>query len=524
MKRLGIFLGFTPKQMVPHEGIARLIGFIVKGATESGDISVTLAGPSWLKPEIIALLDDANVPRGSVEIVTTRKEPYIVKIWRVLAKIKSRDKKPKARKHRLKRLVKQLLLLVVSWLSTRSTLLFVAGCILLAAAALILAIPLLLVLIFLAAAFVGSRTLPRVSRHPISHRVLGKLGEFKLSVTSSLNIVDRVRESELKRLIGKVNRRKDIDVWYVPSMFWPEVSGLQGKVVMAAPDIVFYEHPSQYTTAEFRGALDRISASVKAADHLICYSDYVRQNHMVERQHVPEERVSVIRHGFVDTSAVERGDGSREASLDVLHSYLQKKKHQLPSYLAGFRFDDVPFLFYSSQVRPHKNIEGLVITYEKLLREHFRPVKLVLTGRFSGNDRIAGIVRKHGLERDVISLPSVPNDVLAALYRLSCLSVNPTMFEGGFPFTFAEGYSVGTPSIMSRIPVVTEIIKDESLLDMMTFDPRDRDEMLKKILWGMDNADALYNAQRPLFDSMSMRTWTTVADEYLGLMRKVAEE
>jgi hypothetical protein len=75
---------------------------------------------------------------------------------------------------------------------------------------------------------------------------------------------------------------------------------------------------------------------------------------------------------------------------------------------------------------------------------------------------------------------------------------------------------------MSRIPVVTEVIKSDSLLDMMTFDPRDREEMLKKILWGMDNVDALYNAQSDLLVSMSKRTWTSVAREYLGVMREVA--
>lgn len=336
-----------------------------------------------------------------------------------------------------------------------------------------------------------------------------------------MGIVDRVRESELSRLIRKINRRKDVDVWYVPSMFWPEVAALDGKVVMAAPDIVFYEHPAQYTGEDFEGSLERITTSLAAADHLISYSDHVKQHHMVERQGIPPDRVSVIRHGIVDMGDIEGTDGNRAGALDVLHRYLFSKRHVLPRYLDGFRFDDVPFLFYSSQVRPHKNIEGLIVTYEKILREHYRPVKLILTAGIEDTDRIKDFVNDRGLQRDVISLYSVPNKVLAALYRLATLAVTPTMFEGGFPFTFSEAYSVGTPSVMSRIPAVTEVIRDEDLLNLMTFDPRNRKDMLRKILWGLDNRQALLDAQRPLFEGQSARTWSTVADEYLDLMRSV---
>ncbi|TPK14177.1 glycosyltransferase [Mesorhizobium sp. B2-5-11] len=521
MKRLGVFLGFTPKQLAPHEGISRLIAFIVKGAVQSKGISVTIAGPSWLKGEIIALLDDAGIDRKSIDIVTTAGEPYIVKIWRLWAYLRASPDKARPRRFRLKRLLKKSLYLVVSWLSTTSTVVFVLGAILLAALAISLAVPGIVVAFSLAAVFLAKRGSGRVMRHPLAYRLLRKYRATKKRAIVAMGIVDRVREAELSRLIRKLNRRKDIDVWYVPSMFWPEVAALNSRVVMAAPDIVFYEHPAQYTGEDFEGSLERITASLAAADHLISYSDYVKQHHIVEQQGIPASRVSVIRHGIIDTRDIEGDKGSKEGALDVLHGYLDEKKNILPEYLDGFRFDDVPFLFYSSQVRPHKNIEGLIATYEKVLREHYRPVKLVLTAKIAGNERIRDFIADRGLQRDVISLPSVPNNVLAALYRLAALSVTPTMFEGGFPFTFSEAYSVGTPSVMSRIPAVSEVIQDKKLLDLMTFDPRDRKDMLSKILWGLDNRDELLAAQRPLFEALSDRTWSKVADEYLDLMLSV---
>ncbi len=116
------------------------------------------------------------------------------------------------------------------------------------------------------------------------------------------------------------------------------------------------------------------------------------------------------------------------------------------------------------------------------MKEHQRPAKLILTAQFQYDKRIQTFIDDNGLHADVLSLHSVPNKVLAALYHLASLSVTPTNFEGGFPFTFSEAYSVGTPSIMSRIPVVQEVIDDPELQDLMTFNPLDVDDIANKMI------------------------------------------
>ncbi|MBZ9896624.1 glycosyltransferase [Mesorhizobium sp. BR1-1-6] len=522
MKKMGIFLGYTPRQLVPHEGITRLLGFIIRGAVNSGEIAVTVAGPGWLKTDIINLLDDAGVPPGSVDIVTTKGEPYLIKLWRIKTWFSpGAIKRPaKLKRKRVFNLLVDGVSLVVRWLSNSSIFVFLLGVVLLAFLIVIMALPVLLSAVIVAGLYAAKRLLRRV-RSGRFYRAKNWLLIRWGYLLNAVGPLDTVRAAELNRLVRLLNRRRDIDVWYVPSMFWPETSKLQGKVVMAAPDIVFYEHPAQFISPSDLRAHHRISQSIAGADRLITYSDHVKATHIVNRHGVDPDHVSVIRHGFVDMASIERGDKTRRGALDILHQYMKKKEDSLPSYLNGFKFDDVKFLFYSSQVRPHKNIEGLISVFERVLREHYRPVKLVLTGRVGQVQRIRDMIDNRGLQRDVISLPAVPNHVLAALYRLSALSVTPTQFEGGFPFTFSEAYSVGTPSVMSRIPVVTELLKDRKLLDIMTFDPQDREDMLRKVLWGLDNRETLFQAQRPLFEVLSARTWSKVADEYLDLMRSV---
>ncbi|MBZ9727399.1 glycosyltransferase [Mesorhizobium sp. CO1-1-11] len=523
MKKLGIFLGYTPRQLVPHEGITRLLGFIVRGAVRAGDISVTIAGPAWLKKDILNLLDDAGVPAGSVDIITTKGEPYLIRLWRVWTRIFQKSKPRKLKRNRLFRYITKGMRIIVDWLSHSSFYVFAFGIILILILTLAFTLP-LLILATIGVGIYAARRLSSKFRGSRYYRAKNWVMSRFYYILSTIGPLDTVQSHELNRLVKLLNRRRDIDVWYVPSMFWPEISRLRGKVVMAAPDIVFYEHPAQYVgPAEMRTS-ERMSKSIAGADQLITYSDHVKTSHIVSRHNVDPRHVTVIRHGFVDMASIERGNGTKQNALDVLHNYLKEKEESFPEYLRGFRFDDVKFLFYSSQIRPHKNIEALIGVFERVLRDHYQPVKLILTGRTASNERVWKLIGERGLQRDVVSLPSVPNYVLAALYRLAVLSVTPTQFEGGFPFTFSEAYSVGTPSIMSRIPVVTEVIQDQALLDLMTFDPMDREEMLQKILWALDNRQALLEAQKPLFETMSSRTWEVVAKEYLDLIVRSATE
>lgn len=157
------------------------------------------------------------------------------------------------------------------------------------------------------------------------------------------------------------------------------------------------------------------------------------------------------------------------------------------------------------------------------MKEHQRPAKLILTAQFQYDKRIQTFIDDNGLHADVLSLHSVPNKVLAALYHLASLSVTPTNFEGGFPFTFSEAYSVGTPSIMSRIPVVQEVIDDPELQDLMTFNPLDVDDIANKMIFGLDNRQRLFEAQSSLYAKLSARTWQVAANDYLSLLKSVAD-
>ena len=186
---------------------------------------------------------------------------------------------------------------------------------------------------------------------------------------------------------------------------------------------------------------------LRADTHLICYSDYVRDAHLVGRLGVDPGRISVIRHGLVDMQHYAAGaspSDRREWAVETVNSYLRERYRDQP-YLAGFDFSDVRFALFTSQARSHKNLLQLVRTWEVLLRRNYCGAKLILTCRLSDEPKVFEYVHAHHLQHDILDISGVPSAILAALNMLAAVSVNPTLFEGGFPFTFSEAFSVGRP-------------------------------------------------------------------------------
>jgi glycosyltransferase involved in cell wall biosynthesis len=161
---------------------------------------------------------------------------------------------------------------------------------------------------------------------------------------------------------------------------------------------------------------------------------------------------------------------------------------------------------------------NLLKTYKILLREKLINIKLIVTADLYANPETKIFIEQNRLQNDVIQLYNVPSNVLAALNSRAICSVNPTLFEGGFPFTFLEAYTVGTPSVMGNIPMTSELIDDEDLRKYMLFNPYSIKDMADKIEWAIKNKDILFKMQEKLYIKMKNRTWLNVAKDYIEVL------
>ncbi len=540
MKNIGIFLAYAPDQSIKSHGISRLLSFMIQGMQQNKDANVVIATPSWFKKSIIEFLQEQHIDVNKIELITTGGIPYLLRIKNFFTRKKTPTFTPgnkESAKLGLTQLIKYIntfiFKLTMYWLSLSSTTVFIVT----GVALFVLLAPFLLIGSTLAILLLGMRKIYRkihtqIIKHAynkprswlinnrITRLIKNQLAELKHNIFARRMYHD-LRSRELSKLIRLINKRSDIPVWFVPTLFWPEIKEINARKIVAAPDIVFVDFPTFFSDANSAITYEKIAETIAVADHFICYSEHVKQKHLVEAFSVEPKNVTVIPHGAIDLSdrdaAKKSGNIQRDQAMQVLHRYQHCMLQEHP-YLANYNLSEMRFLFYSSQVRPYKNFLNLIQAYEILLRERFVNIKLIVTGDIKADPNLYNYIINKRLQFDIISLYDVPGEVLTALNHLAVCAVNPTLFEGGFPFTFTEAYSVGTPSVMSNIPMVKAEIDDPELCKQMLFDPYDLTDMVNKIEWAVKNHEELFKLQAPLYQKFKQRSWNLVADEYINLL------
>ena len=533
--KIGIYMAYGPNTVLGKEGLGRYIGNLIKGFVNAGH-QVTIACPKWSLETIDDLFQDFQINTEQVEFVVSYKTPAL---WRLYEKkYKKKHPESKLKEKVLSKVTDILENAFNQFFSISSMVLFMmmmAGTALLGIAVGVLLLPVLL--LGLIGLFVY-KILKMVSRK----------GEFLIrqKIKSTFTILQTYSQSKWtdwhmaliekrdalvgKSLVEKVNHvGKPQDVWFVPALFWPEVVELKGRKVICAPDIVTIEFPMLFSQMRMVPSTKRCQKVLEKETNFITYCEYISNALLIDRYGKKEDHVISIPHinNAMNTYLEIDVDKKKLNTQKDLTTAFAKavirvaKYHYRVSpadYMNTFCTDGMKYIFYSSQARSHKNILTLVKAYEHLLRHKYAKIKLVLTGDYSLPyfEEIYTYVIEHRLQYDILCLYNVTVQELAALYKCAELVVNPTFYEGGFPFTFGEGMSVGTPSVMSDIPQVREVVEPYGLADEMLFDPYDYRAMADKIEYGLQHREELYQKQLPLYQDMAKRTADVVAGEYIA--------
>jgi glycosyltransferase involved in cell wall biosynthesis len=552
--RVGVWLELS-RQPLLGEGIFRLLATLMKACCQRDDVRVVLAAPSWGREPLERLLSDQQIPRSAMEIMTSREQvPVAVRLVQALAR-----RKPPANRGRIRRLALHALKRVwhsrlVAWavlplLATTSpvvvALALVAACILpvlagylgraylgqLLIGVSLLALPGLAVLIWkMVAAYIRSPL------QQAAHYLRATLDSVRTSWRHVFAVLyASVLDYEYRLLARKASQRADIAVWFVPHPRYAHARLLAGPLVVAVPDTVYVDFPVAFAPHQVLEVDRLIRQLTQRADLILSYSEHVRDAHVVRYLGREKATTAVIPHApmalndRLEMMTKAAGGDSREAANLLITSFMRANSCQptwtsnFPErYLLDFPFDEVPFLFVSSQPRPHKNFLNLFRAFEVLLRKRYRNLKLFLTGELERETLgLREYLLKNHLELDVISVPGLPSDVHAAFYHLAALTVVPTLFEGAFPFPFTESMSVHTPVVMSSIPATREVVP-EDLARFMLFDPYDTDSIAERILWGLENREELLAREQRFYQVLLGRTWSQVAQEYLQTFCRAA--
>ncbi|WP_342131812.1 glycosyltransferase [Hydrogenophaga sp. OTU3427] len=544
VNQYGIYVVYPPTVDLTAQGLGRYLAAFLKGASERDDVRFVIICPSWSVDAIHALLDAEGVPRSHLQIVSPKGKPYLLRAYELVRAFWQR--RPSLgilirAKRAVERTFARLTQGVIQRVARARTLLDLAGllvwllpCLLLA----VVALPLALV----SAVAVGGLLLWRSATVRASSKVQRVLALYARATAVLvkpqdsglvLRLFTAMHDAETERMERLIGKMTDVRAWYCPTAFWTAFNRIDAPRLMCVPDVVLMDFPVAFASLGGTRVLDTfedIQGAIRAADHLVTYSGAVKAQTLVDRLGVATDRVHVVPHApnsldkwVAVTGFPDNEETSRRYCGSLLLGALANKSNRA-DYTAGFANRELKFLFYASQFRPNKNVLSLLRAYEFLLRDQGLGLKLLLTGDVAALPEVAHFIGEHRLANDVICLKGLSVSELAACYKLATLAVNPSLSEGGCPFTFTEALSVGTPVVMARISVSEEVLDDPALQAVTFFDPYDWKDMAQRIRFGVAHRDQLLAVQSPAYERLAQRTWRDVVDEHIDILDRVARQ
>ena len=252
-------------------------------------------------------------------------------------------------------------------------------------------------------------------------------------------------------------RRMDFDLVHsLVGYIHPDLEGFPH--ILTALDLQHIEHPEFFGESELAERDRLYRESCRRAQHIICISDYTRQD-LHRHYGVPLDKMSVV---WITPSR----QVWRVLSLSQRNRLLAKLG------VTG------PFLFFPGHCWPHKNHQRLVEAFDQIIDSIPSDMNLVLTGRALPSDHPAALtIRERNLEKRVLHLGYRSPLEIQALFQSCHLLVFPSLFEG-FGMPVAEAMIAGKPVACSNRSSLPEIAGDAAL----TFDPTDTQAIASSIL------------------------------------------
>lgn len=540
MKRYGIYLAYPPTIDLRAEGLGRHLAEFLKGARSRGDIRFVIACPSWMRKNLIELFEASGVSQDDFEIISPSAKPLLLSVYQGYMALKSTPKRRTQRqglRARIRKLKTKLSADIERRIVGARSVWYLLA---LGIAVFPLALPWIMLRV-LDKLYVSVRQLPGTFMSRLGKKTPERKNATRQPVAAAptsrhmplaVRLFQAMEDAEAALLRELINARPEVVAWYSPTAFWPHFNKIAAPRLMCVPDVVLTDFPIGFAPVggdRFLDSFRKVEDAIEGGQYFVTYSNEIKWRTLVERYCTDPQAVSVVPHGanrlddLISVSGFQDNEAATNALCrDLFRTALLKAINHRDARIFGS--NDVRFIFYASQFRPNKNVLSLLRAYDHLLKQRYIGHKLILTGNPNGLAEIKNFIKERHLEHDVLCLHGLSAQELAACYRLADLAVNPSLSEGGCPFTFTEALSVGTPVVMARIPVTEEVITDTELQQLMLFDPYDWRDMAQRIEWGLRNQEFLLARQMPFYQHLVQRTWRHVVDEYVAILDRISSE
>lgn len=273
----------------------------------------------------------------------------------------------------------------------------------------------------------------------------------------------------------------------------------QVPAVITVHDLAFLHYP-HFLTAESAAYYGQIDKAVVKAAHIIVPSEYTRHD-LIAQLGVPAHKVTVI----------------HEAANPIF------KPLPYPETLAAVQRRhglSERFVLCVGTIEPRKNINGLLRAFAHL-RNKYRQNDVMLAiagGKGWLYNETLELMKTLDLEPWVRFLGRVSDDELHQLYVAARCHVHPAHYEG-FGLPPLEAMACGTPTIVSNVSSLPEVVGDAALL----VNPLDIEEIAVAMQRLLTDDDLHRELRQKGLQRARIFSWDRAARRTLDVYRQVAE-
>lgn len=248
-----------------------------------------------------------------------------------------------------------------------------------------------------------------------------------------------------------VLHRHRVDVLHIPHYKWIP-PWLPCPYLVTVHDLVDYVIPQRGRRSRLKSQFlfAFVRHSLRKASRIIAVSHATRRD-IIRIFNISGERVEVVYNAI-------------DERFMLGHASDEEKQAIAARYAIQY-----PFILYTGDVRPHKNVEKIIEAFAALKVElartgEYPDLKLIIIGdEISRHPHLRRTVIRSRIENDVRFLGFVPIDALRVFYDMAKVFAFPSRYEG-FGLPPLEAMAHGTPVVTSNTSSLPEVLEQAALL------------------------------------------------------------